>query len=302
MEDTPCQAVDYSKDFWCPDSNGSNTRCAVRDDYSGIKRYPWGTPNTWTFTFQKDRCVNRDTHVACNLYRWAEFKETPCDLVSGGGYECLFETCEESGGFRPQKNNSKGISPNNLNDENCCYTSPVVIDIDGDGFALTDAEGGVDFDFNGDGGRHRLSWTAADSDDAWLTLDRNGNGLIDSSLEMFGNFTEQPSSKDRNGFLALSEYDKAENGGNSDGRINNADPIFNGLRLWQDTNHNGVSEESELRTLSSSDVAALELDYRESKRTDEYGNRFRYRAKVESAKRTKIARWAWDVFLTLQQP
>jgi hypothetical protein len=39
------------------------------------------------------------------------------------------------------------------------------------------------------------------------------------------------------------------------------------------------------------------LDYKESKRTDEFGNHFRYRAKVRDAKGTQAGRWAWDVFL-----
>lgn len=182
-------------------------------------------------------------------------------------------------------------------DCDCLTDTPIVVDVDGNGFNLTNATGGVAFDMNVDGVSNQIGWTAGGSDDAWLSLDRNGNGYIDNGGELFGNFTPQTASPQPNGFLALAEFDKQINGGNVDGVISNDDTVFARLKLWQDVNHNGICEWTEMHSLPELGLKSIGLDYKESNKTDEHGNLFRYRGKVLDVHNAKMNRWAWDVVL-----
>ncbi len=157
--------------------------------------------------------------------------------------------------------------------------SPIILDIDGKGFNLTNAADGVLFDISGTGHPIQMGWTAKAADNAFLALP-GADGLVHNGKELFGNFTPQPKSSTPNGFAALAVYDDPKNGGNGDGIIDSRDAVFASLRLWIDTNHDGICSQDELHTLPSLGVTSISLTYKSSRRTDQYGNVFRYRAPV----------------------
>jgi hypothetical protein len=214
---------------------------------------------------------------------------TPTPTPAGGGCNQLQSwKCFRDGG-----------NPDPATCECVFNESPILIDTEGDGFELTDIEHGVEFDLDGDGLlAERVSWTAPDSDDAFLFLDRNEDRVVNNATELFGNVTAQPYAPVPNGFVALSMYDTAIHGGNGDGVIDGRDAVFSQLRLWRDANHDGRSGPGELYALSELKVESISLDYKESGRRDRHGNRFRYRSKVGGR---DPGRWAYDVFLLSSQ-
>jgi hypothetical protein len=183
----------------------------------------------------------------------------------------------------------------NVDDPPCCCTSPILIDVAGDGFRLTSWADGVDFATRAGFQPSARAWTEAGSDDAWLVLDRDGDGVINDGSEMFGNATPQPlppAGMRRNGFLAL-----APNDDDANGAIDEQDAIFADLRLWQDVDHDGVSQPWELHALTELGVAGISLAYVEAREADENGNSFRYRAAVYGTPGSPVGMTAWDVWL-----
>jgi len=178
------------------------------------------------------------------------------------------------------------------------YT-PIIVALDNQ-YSLTSESSAVSFDLDANGTSEHVAWTQPDSDDAFLAMDRNGNGLIDNGAELFGNATILSIGiLAANGFQALEELDDA---GQPDGMIDAGDPAYDQLVLWTDRNHNGVSEPSEIRSLDASGIVGIGTDHRVIGRVDQYGNRFRYRGRVWVDTRTgQVPRQVYDVYLQAAQ-
>jgi hypothetical protein len=182
----------------------------------------------------------------------------------------------------------------------CFFNTPIIIDVSDSGFHLTSAFNGVPFQFAPDSLPTQTGWTSSTTDNAFLVLDRNRNGRIDNATELFSSYTPQPETAFPNGFRALAEYDKSANGGNGDGMIDSRDRIFGKLLLWIDSNHDGVSQPNELYPLPALGIHSISLDYQFSNFFDQYGNAFRFRARVNEGVPSKAGPWAYDVIFTTQ--
>jgi hypothetical protein len=177
------------------------------------------------------------------------------------------------------------------------YGTPIIIDTDDSGFHLTSAEEGVRFDFFGTGHPVQIAWTAPGSTNGWLALNRDGKGIT-SGKDLFGNLTPQPQSPDPNGFLALAVYDQHDHGGNSDGFIDSGDAVWPDLVVWIDANHDGVSQPEELHPLDEVGIHSIALSYSQSQFTDQFGNQFRYKGRLNPIPGDHVDRTVYDVILT----
>lgn len=172
--------------------------------------------------------------------------------------------------------------------------SPIVIHFGRGYYRLTGTESAVLFDIAATGNPIRIGWTAPGADEAFLCLDRNHNGMIDSGAELFGNATPLKNGlRAGNGFIALAEYDD-----NGDGVIDARDPIWSHFLLWRDLNHDGASQPDELQPIVGSGVTAIGLDYRWTGRRDAFGNLFKYRSTVWMTNHggKDTARPVYDIF------
>lgn len=155
--------------------------------------------------------------------------------------------------------------------------SPLLLDLDKNGFHLGPKEDLVLFDILAAGDHStKYQWVSKGTGDAFLYRDLNGNNTVDDGAELFGEGTELELTgiKAINGFEALAQYDLIELGGNADGMVTNKDDIWSSLKLWVDTDADGISSVGELKTLTDNNIVSLNIRPKthSSNRRDGAGN------------------------------
>lgn len=146
-------------------------------------------------------------------------------------------------------------------------TSPILVDLDGDGVETVAYDRNRFFDHDANGFAESTAWVGAD--DAILVRDLNGNGQIDNGREVFGNHTLlADGTTAANGFEALRDLDS-----NQDGVLDANDEAFASLRLWRDANGNARVDSGELLTLQQAGIASFDTSYTNSDFVDAQGQR-----------------------------
>jgi Ca2+-binding RTX toxin-like protein len=135
--------------------------------------------------------------------------------------------------------------------------TPLAIDLTGKGpdtIGLDDSS--TYFDMNGDGRLERTGWFSNNM--GILFIDKNGDNKVSGIDELFGG---------ENGFQALSMIDS-----NKDGLIDRNDELFDKIKIWKDTDIDGVSKVGELQSLRDAGIDYISLDYKEEN-IDSNGNK-----------------------------
>lgn len=286
------------------DRNLCNNQCNAQYP-PGAQRTACINGCTSTYNAQQSACSNAQSDCLAS-------RQSNCDsgaiAICGGNNSVEFAqyndstqqctvVCDCNPNTRPQ---CPGQGTASCSGGSWTCNSPILMPGSG-GFELTSAEDGVPFDLACTGTPRQVAWTAWDNDEGWLVLDRNDNGRIDDGSEMFGSYTPQPPPPPgslRNGFLALRVFDDPLSGGNSNGFIDPGDTVYSKLRVWQDLNHDGVTDTGELKALPEVGVGQLALEYQIKHKVDDYGNAFYYRAKAYDMEGHHSGLFVWDVFLT----
>lgn len=133
------------------------------------------------------------------------------------------------------------------------YTTPIILDMNGDGIHTLSLDEGITFDLNADGIQENVGWS--DGIDAFLVRDLNQDGMISDGSELFGNNTILSNgTKAQDGYAAMADLDE-----NYDSVLDNRDTVFRELSVWIDTNLNGKSDVGEILNLDEAGITSFDL-------------------------------------------
>ncbi len=141
-----------------------------------------------------------------------------------------------------------------------------------------------------------LAGWIAGRDEAFLAidLDLDGDEIIRSGAELFGNVTRTWVGTAANGFEALAAYDL-----DGDGMITENDPVFESLRLWSDDNRDGRSQSDEVTRLGDAGISAIGVVYLSADEVDANGNETRQRGVYFRGQEPGLVIDAWFHMLAL---
>jgi hypothetical protein len=144
---------------------------------------------------------------------------------------------------------------------------PIALDLNGDGITFGSAtDGYAQFDMDKNGFKERAAWL--NNADGFLARDINGNGLIDDGSELFGDQTALKNGKTAtDGFEALKDLDD-----NKDGILDKLDKTFQAIKIWQDKDRDGVTDEGELSSLADLGITSLSVNGKATNTKDHNGN------------------------------
>jgi len=167
------------------------------------------------------------------------------------------------------------------------FSSPLVLDLNDNGKTSTSIfESDTHFDLDGDGYKEKTGWV--EGEDGILALDKNQNNRIDNGNELFGNNTlDKDGNPFKDGFAALASHDK-----NKDGKIDSNDDIYDALKVWQDKNHDGVSQADELKSLQALNIESINLDPSTSRGIEEF-NKITHESTFVQNNEEKAIRDVW---------
>lgn len=301
-EEFPCRYIATQSDVLA-DNTGvrGNGRVACYDEYTNLYAGQY-TAKTWVIdlntgaTLASDSCKCDGQKVWNGVANGGPATDKHCYRDRTSGASSFFQ--QETGSSQVCYSETPPPSSEQTGDGGGCpyanCNSPILINLGNSTYRLSGSSDPVTFDIDGDGHPDRIGWSAAGAAEAFLALDRNGNGSIDDGTELFGNHTPLAAGGVApNGFEALAQYDS-----NRDHRVDPDDPVWSSLLLWTDSNHDGVSQKSELLAVQASDVQAIAVDYRWTGRRDESGNTFRYKSTVwmTGAAGQPVPRPVYDIF------